>query len=254
MTDINYTPEVDPIEDGQVTEEVVEASPEESQSFDWNEYADRKVRLPVAGEEIEVPLSEALAGYQRQSDYTRKTQELAQQRQEVQFASAIQQALDNDPMGTIQLLQEHYGLNEQQEFDEFADPLEQQYRTLDTRIRAFEEAQAMQELENTISSLQSRYGNDFDANEVVAKALASGASDLEAVYKQMAFDRVYESRRAETDFAARKAAGEQAAIQAKREAGIISGGTSARGATVGTGQITSLREAFAAAQQQLGIS
>ena len=110
-----YTaPEVDPTEIGGQVEDLGGEAAEQSEPdyFDWNEYGDKRVKLPVAGEEIEVPLSEALAGYQRQADYTRKTQELSQQRQQVQFAAAIQQALDNDPANTIRLLQEHYGIND----------------------------------------------------------------------------------------------------------------------------------------------
>jgi predicted house-cleaning noncanonical NTP pyrophosphatase (MazG superfamily) len=40
-----------------------------------------RVRVKIDGEEIEVTLEEALKGYSRTSDYTRKTQELAAQRQ-----------------------------------------------------------------------------------------------------------------------------------------------------------------------------
>lgn len=42
------------------------------------------VTAKVDGEEIEVPLSEAVNGYQRQSDYTRSKQELAEHRQEAE--------------------------------------------------------------------------------------------------------------------------------------------------------------------------
>lgn len=41
------------------------------------------VTAKVDGEEVEIPLSEAVQGYQRQKDYTRKTQELSEQREEV---------------------------------------------------------------------------------------------------------------------------------------------------------------------------
>ena len=81
--------------------------------FAWDEHADKPVRLTVDGEEIEVPLAEALNGYQRQADYTRKTQELSQQRQQVQFAAALQEALDKDPAATVELLQKHYGIDAQ---------------------------------------------------------------------------------------------------------------------------------------------
>ena len=129
--------EVDPIEDGQVESVESETSSSgEEDYFSWDEYADRKIKLPVAGEEIEVPLRGALSGYQRQADYTRKTQELSQERSQLQFASAIQQALENDPQSTIDLLKEHYNLNEglSEEEDIFADPMEKQYRQLESRI------------------------------------------------------------------------------------------------------------------------
>jgi superfamily I DNA and/or RNA helicase len=47
------------------------------------------VTVKVDGKELEVPLSEALAGYQRQSDYSRKTQQLADERR--QFYGEVQQ-------------------------------------------------------------------------------------------------------------------------------------------------------------------
>lgn len=43
-----------------------------------------KIKIKVNGEEKEVPLSELKNGYQRQADYTHKTQELSQERQQVE--------------------------------------------------------------------------------------------------------------------------------------------------------------------------
>jgi hypothetical protein len=247
-----------PLDSGQAEGEVVGASEgvSEPSYFNYEDYADHRVKLPVAGEEIEVPLSEALAGYQRQADYTRKTQELAEQRKEVQFAAAIQQALQNDPAATIQLLTEHYGINGQQssEDDLYMDPAERQLRELENRVRSFEEAQAMQELERNINTLQSKYGEDFDANEVVAAALASGNDNLEAVYKQIAFDRLLARQNVQNEYAAKQAAAQDAALQAKREASVISGGSSAQGTSVGIAPISSIKDAFTAAKQQMGIS
>lgn len=51
--------------------------------------------VKVDGEEIEVSLDELVKGYSRQSDYTRKTQELSQQRKEMQ---ALQQQYQNEVM------------------------------------------------------------------------------------------------------------------------------------------------------------
>ena len=247
-----------PLDSGQVEGEVVgQEEFSEPSYFNADEYANHRVRLPVNGEEIEVPLSEALAGYQRQADYTRKTQEIAEQRKEVQFASAIQQALQNDPAGTIQLLTEHYGLGQQQaseEDDLYADPSERQLRQLESRVRSFEEAQAMQELEKTIGSLQSKYGEDFDANEVIATALATGNDDLEGIYKQVAFDRLISRQNSNADYVAKQAAAQNAALDAKRAANVVASGSSAQGTSVGIGSISSISDAFAAAKQQLGIN
>lgn len=249
---------VDPIEfDGQV-EGGEETSFEEytPEYIDLDGFADKYVKLTVDGEELEVPLKEAVSGYQRQADYTRKTQQLAEERKNVQFAQAIQQALDNDPSATIELLKSHYGIADQMDFEDddiFVDPMEKQYRQLESRIQSFEEQQAMQELERTISGLQQKYGDDFDANEVVSVALASGTTNLEAVYKQMAFDKLYSNQQAQRELQARKAQKEQEIVQAKRSSGIVAGGSSAQGSSVDTAPITSLRDAFAAAKQQLGL-
>ena len=82
-----------------------------------DQYADYVVPVKVDGEELQVPLSEALSGYQRQADYTRKTQELSEQRQQMEFASSIQSALERNPEATIDLLARHYGISRQQAVD-----------------------------------------------------------------------------------------------------------------------------------------
>jgi phosphopantetheinyl transferase (holo-ACP synthase) len=249
--------EVDPITDGQV--ESVESEPSssgEEDYFSWDEYADRKVKLPVAGEEIEVPLKEALSGYQRQADYTRKTQELSQERQQLQFAAAIQQALDSDPQSTIELLKEHYNLNEglSEEEDIFADPMERQYRQLESRIKSFEEQRAYEQLENNINSLQTKYGEGFDANEVISKALATGTTDLEGIYKQIAFDKIMNKEQALSKVKQEQVAKENAIVESKRQMGVVSGGTSAASASTQDSHVGSLRDAFDLAKRQLGIS
>jgi hypothetical protein len=252
MTDVSEAP----LEGGQSEGEVV-APAEEVNYFNVDDYANYRVKLPVGGEELEVPISEALAGYQRQADYTRKTQELAEQRKEIQFAAAIQQALENDPVATIQLLTEHYGVNGQQTSEDeelFMDPTERQFRELESRVRTFEEAQALQELERTIGSLQQKYGEDFDANEVVATALATGNDNLENVYKMIAFDRLVAKQQAQSQIAQQHAAKEQAVTNAKRDAAVVAGGSSSQGTSVGIPAVSSIKDAFAAAKQQLGIN
>lgn len=256
MSDINNdasasTEVIDPIvEDGQV-EELGEAGViEEPDFFDYTDVADKVVKIQVNGEEVTVPLQEALAGYQRQADYTRKTQELSEQKKQVQYASALQEALQNDPAATLQLLQQQYGLNVQPEEEEWMDPAEKQFRSLEQRIAAFEQSKAMDELQRTIESLQSKYGEDFNPDEVVAKALATGSTDLEAIFKQVTFDKVY-SKASESS---KKLADEQARVQAKRSATIVSTGSSSKGGSpASTTQPKTVFEAFEQAKKGLGL-
>jgi hypothetical protein len=231
-----------------LTEEQIELLP-------VDEYGDKYVSVSVGGEELQVPLKEALSGYQRQADYTRKTQELSEQRKQVQYGVALQEALQNDPNGTLALLSQHYGVAQQPSEEEelYMDPVEKQYRQLDQRLAAFEQQKAMDQLERTVQSLQTRYGSDFDANEVVAKALALGSSDLEAVYKPVAFVRLYDDATAFRHLRENKAQEHTQVTQAKRQASVVSSGSSASSADVSAKPITSLRDAFEAAKRQLSV-
>jgi hypothetical protein len=244
---------VDPIdedvdlEDGQVEEAEdagAEAEQEELDFFDYTEVSDKYVKLQVDGEEVSVPIKEALAGYQRQADYTRKTQELSDQRKQMTYAAALQEALQSDPAGTLKLLQEHYGVNDNPEQDEFLDPSEVQLRQLEKRIAAFEQEKETADLLKTIDSLKVRYGDDFDADEIVAKALAEGSTDLEAVFKKAAFDKVYTK--------VQKKNTEDSRTQAKRQQSVVSGGSSSRTSVSTPGPIRTVQEAFALAQKNLG--
>ena len=236
----------------EVDTEIGEAPVVAQDYFTWDEYADRPVKLNIAGEEIDVPLKEALAGYQRQADYTRKTQELSEQRKQVQFGSALQEALQNDPKSTLELLKQHYGLEEQQSSEDelLLDPTEKQYRQLESRMKAFEQQKALQDLEKTVESLSRKYGDAFDADEVIAKALATGNSNLEAVYKQTAFDRIFEQNLTNSQVKAKKADDEKVIVQSKRDASVVSKGASSKSADVASKPVTTLREAFELAKRQ----
>jgi hypothetical protein len=237
----------------EVDTEIGEAPVVAQDYFTWDEYADRPVKLNIAGEEIDVPLKEALAGYQRQADYTRKTQELSEQRKQVQFGSALQEALQNDPKSTLELLKQHYGLEEQQSSEDelLLDPVEKQYRQLESRMKAFEQQKALNDLEKTVESLSRKYGDAFDADEIIAKALATGNSNLEAVYKQTAFDRIFEQNVTANQVKAKKADDEKAIVQAKRDATVVSKGASAKSADVPSKPVTTLRDAFEMAKRQI---
>ena len=85
-------------------DEDVEASAEDEGQ------GDEFVKVVVDGQEIEIPLSEALSGYQRQADYTRKTQEVAQEREQLAHMSRLMTALERDPSGTLAALAGQLGV------------------------------------------------------------------------------------------------------------------------------------------------
>lgn len=265
MTDeVVSTPSVEPA-GSPVTESVSDAP--ETPILSVDEYANHKVPVKLDGEELQVPLSEAIAGYQRQSDYTRKTQELAQQREQFQFATALQTALERDPAATIDLLSKHYGISQQaatrmveqansldNDFDSL-DPVEQKYRELDQRIASFEEYQNQQQVEREIQRLQTRY-QDFDVSEVVTQALKLGSTDLEGTYKQIAFDKMMRKMELESQAKQHAAQQDNAVLEAKRAAAVVSGGASATATTTNDSfePITSVADAWAAAKRQMGAS
>jgi hypothetical protein len=255
MSDIEITDATDDQvtpDEGQVTEAVdaeVETPEVEPELFDYTEVGDKFVKLQVDGEEVLVPVKEALAGYQRQADYTRKTQELSEQRKSIEYATALQEALQNDPANTLRLLQDQYGIIAEPEEDLWIDPTEKSLKEMEKRLASFEQQRAMDELTKTIDTLQSKYGDDFNADEVVAKALATGATDLEAIFKQVAFDKVY-SKASEAN---KKLAKEQERLEAKRGAGIVSSASTSKGTTAPpSAPPKTVFEAFEQAKRQLG--
>ena len=197
-----------------------------------------------------ITLDEARNGYLRQSDYTRKTQELSEQRKQVQFAATLADALEKDPATTLQMLQKHYSVNTAPQVDdEYLDPSEKQIRSLEQRVMAFEQKQAYDELQRKVESLSGKYGDDFNADEVVAKALTLGTTDLEAVFKQITFDRVY-SKATETSKKLDETEGRKAA---KRQASIVSSASSAKSGTPTAAKPTSVFEAYEQAKKTLNI-
>lgn len=79
--------ESQPIEEDESLEEVSDPEEEEEgeeESVEEEEEEDSLYMIRVDGEDIEVTLDELQKGYSRQSDYTRKTQEIASERKQMQ--------------------------------------------------------------------------------------------------------------------------------------------------------------------------
>lgn len=248
------TPEVTPevADDGQVADGIGEIEnlddEQEVELLSLDEFGDKLVSVQVDGKELRVPLKEALSGFMRNEDYTQKSQRNAEERRQAQNGIAIQQALERDPQNALALLEQRYGVSQESSDEELdLDPLELQLRQTNRRLDTFEQERALEQLNQTVASLQTRYGSDFDANEVVARALALNSNDLEGVFKQMAFDKVHEEA-----LVTRKKVAETATItQKKRQASVVTGGSNPRSADVVSQQPKSVRESFELAKRQL---
>jgi hypothetical protein len=205
---------------------------------------------------VSVPLREAIDGYSRQADYTRKTQELAEQQRQAQFGLTLQQALEANPQETLRILQAQY-LQEQAEQtaptppDWTDDPDDKRWQEVDARLQRFEQQQADNELRTAVGVLQQRYGDEFNPQEVVQAAFQQGRMDLEAVYKEMAFDRYWQGQRAAKEHLA---AEEAARMEAKTQtANVHSGNGSANTAAPPSDSLMTIEEAFAAAKREHGL-
>ena len=258
MSDEIAAQSVEPVEGSPTSDSVVTQTPD-TPTLNVQEYSNYRVPVKLDGEELQVPLSEAIAGYQRQADYTRKTQELSQQREKIEFASTLQAALENNPAATLSLLSQHYGVQNTPQVDpieeESLTPEERKIRELDKRVASFEEFQNQQQIEKEIAGLQTKY-SDFDVKEVVSNALRMNTTDLEGVYKQLAFDKIVAQSKLEAAAKERLKQADDGVLEAKRAASVVSGGSSATSSTTTekTAPIKSVSEAWAAAKRQMGAN
>ena len=108
------------------TDAEVEAEDEESEEAE--EKPDKYYRVKLDGQDYEITLDEALAGYQRQQDYTKKTQQIAEDKKQ---AIAEQEAAKNERLQYQQRLeqvlqQQQASQPQEPDWDQLyeADPLE----------------------------------------------------------------------------------------------------------------------------------
>ena len=154
--------------------------------------------VKIDGEEQQVSLNELQDGYQRQADYTRKTQELAEERQRLSQAEAIASALETDPSGTIAALSSAFGVednlpvNSGTEYDSETvdeDPNAKRLAQLENQVARQAQVQRQQALEKEVAGLKRKYG-DFDAAELFRHALTNKIPNLDAAFTHMKYGEV----------------------------------------------------------------
>ena len=246
---------------GDTEVEAVETA--EPDVLDVNEFGDRMVTVVVDGEEQRVPLKEAVSGYQRQADYTRKTQELAQ-------ARALKQLFDADPRKALQTLAIQFDMDlgqagresrpEPSPSEQSGEPVDPELAYLRSQVEELSAWQTEQLMDRTLQGLSQKYGEHYDEQELLIAAQQAGIqhpSQLEDVFRSMMFDKFYAEATAKQQAAASSkeddAAREKAVQQMQN---IVSSGNGvAPGAPVAEPPvINSIDDAVAAAKRQLGLS
>ena len=215
------------------------------------EPAGESYTVKVDGLEEQVSLDELRDGYQRQADYTRKTQELASERNRLQQAEAIVQSLESDPAGTLTALGDAFGVSRAtgepagvvDPWDE-PDPNEQRLATLEARLEQQDRVHRRQQVEKQVESLKGSYG-EFDASELYQHALKHKIGNLEAALTHMRYNDIATK--------ANKLEQDQERTDAKREASVVepSGSKQAGSSTEPVSKPNSIREAFADAKRSL---
>jgi hypothetical protein len=254
----------------QVTE-VLDAPPIEYLDVN-DELAGKHVRMDRDGQEVSVPLREALDGYNVNSVATQRFQEASQLRQESEQAVRLQQALQANPGLTIQFLAQEAGVSVQQflgqaeaaqaaqapEEVEYQDPLERQIaeeRTARESLQAqFDQQSADRELAQAVGGLKAQFQIDDDqARAVVSQAFQMGAGIemLPMIYQSMAYQAGQQAQQ-------QSATKQQEAETQRRngvaaQAAVVSTAPSAVGTTTDTGNQTfsSIRDAVMGAYEEV---
>ena len=207
--------------------------------------------VKIDGAEHQVTLEELQQGYQRQADYTRKTQELASERQRLQQAETIVAALEADPQGTLDALGGALGVqgNPRTQDDtswEDEDPTTQRVAQLEAQVAHQAKTHRQQALDKEVTRLKGVYG-EFDERELFQHALNNKIANLEAAYAHKNFGTI-------ANYAGQLQR-DADALDAKRKGAPVEGGKSVQEGAVSTDKTkepSTLREAFALAKQQLG--
>jgi len=271
--------EQDPASSGQVESPPTqsEAPPPEPTGPEYLDITDdlrsKHVRVKVDGEELSVPLDEALQGYQRQAAFTQHSQQLAEQRRQADDAIRLHQAMQANPGLTVQILAQHAGMSVEEYVGltpqqravadaeaepEFDDPLErelyQERKAREALEARFTQREADEQLRYAVHGLQQQYGlNDDQTRAVVGTAMQMGLgiNYLPMVYQAMAFRAQHE---AQAQAAQQRATEDQQRQAAAANASVLVGnGTGAVGVTSTPASVeySSYREAIEAAYEEV---
>ena len=246
VSDEGVAPEVGQTEE--VVEETVETeAPESSPTY----------TVKVDGEDVEVSLEEALAGYQRQADYTKKTQELA-------GARALKTAIESNPEYAVRQLAAQFGVElgqgtvSQQEPEQTASD-DSAFQNTDPTVQWMIQREQERYLDEVLGGLSSKYGDLYDEEELLSTAMSRGINDpgrLPELFQTITFDKMLAQQQAVTAKQdadkADDAQREQAVVAANQ---IVSAGNGVTGGAPATSppEINDIDDAVLLAAKTLGL-
>lgn len=249
----------------EVETEVATDGGSESDEWDWEPHLDREIEIQIDGQPEKLTLKELRESAMRQRDYTRKTQELARERETYGWAKRLEVMLQRNPEAALQALAAEVGINLGPQGDPFEDmdPDERRYAQLEQEIqrlrgetqqeRAYRQQQEqVQQIERELDGLSQKYGDAFNADEVLFFAAENGIQNLEAAFRAWHYDQVASGQAAEAaakQAAAARAKQDEQATAAKRKAAAVSGGTSAAKKSTAPAMPSSLHDAWEQAKR-----
>lgn len=245
-----------------VTSEPTTEAPAEDLTLDLDQYGNYKVPIKVDGEEDVVPVSDLRDGYMRQSAFTKKTQELAQERERLRDAEQLLKSWNENPHGTLTALQASLGLQGIQAEPEPQlpeDPTERQLYQIQAQTEELAQwranLEAKQHLDTTLASLSDKYGEDFDAQSVINQAAEQQRFDvreLELIHFEQIGRKAFEEAQRQASEA--DAADDASREAAKEAASVVESGGTAASAGHAVPQAMTLRQALEQAEKDLGQS
>lgn len=180
-------------DDDSFDDETLDPNEPIAEELDWASNRDKLVTVTINGEKQTLPLSELVNGHLRHSDYTRKTQELAELRKVADWGAQMQRALRENPEDVVRGLAEAFGLKLESPSEQYTtdDPelapvlselRETKQALAELQRRAETEAQERinAEVRAELNQMKSTY-EDFDAKVVIQLAMERGVS-LEDAY------------------------------------------------------------------------
>lgn len=212
--------------------------------------------VTIDGAEVEVTLDELRNGYLRQSDYTRKTQSVAAERQRLANLAQLEQWLEADPAGTIAALQKAFAVSAESD-DEEPDPIQERLKAHDAFIQrqeaAAREAQIVGEAQAALTAVQlpeAKYTPSAGPNAGIVlkgpEALLQFAVDNQIGNLTVAARLLRSEQKPPPQVTAKKVA----TTEQKRAAAVVEGGRTKAPATTAPAKAKkpTLREAWEAAK------